>query len=181
MQKQKEIKKIALIGAGRIGTIIAEKMIKPSKQGILERFFSISSKHGQEFVIIDSDDALTKAASERFPDARVLRADASDEAFLKEEGINIGLYNMRFLKPLDTELLDNIAKQYKKIITIEDGTKIGGFGWSVKDYLTKNHSVESIICLGVEDKFVEQGSIKELQKLCGLDVSNIIAQVRTLL
>lgn len=100
---------------------------------------------------------------------------------LKEEGINIGLYNMRFLKPLDTELLDNIAKKYKKIITIEDGVKIGGFGWSVKDYLTKNNSLESIVCLGVEDKFIEQGSVKELQKLCGLDTDSIIAQVRRLL
>lgn len=86
--KQKEIRKIALIGAGRIGSIIAEKLIQPQKTGFLERFFSTVSKHNQEFVIIDSDDVLTKTASERFPEARVLRADASDETFLREEGID---------------------------------------------------------------------------------------------
>lgn len=88
--KQKEIKKIALIGAGRIGTIIAEKLIKPQKSSFTN-FFKFTSKfaqrRAQDFVIIDSDDELTKAASEKFPEARVMCADASDEAFLKEESI----------------------------------------------------------------------------------------------
>lgn len=93
--RKKEIKKIVLIGAGRIGTIIAEKLIKPQKStfGNLFNFkftskiSSFSSRHSQDFVIIDTDDELTKAASERFPDARVIRADASDESVLREEGI----------------------------------------------------------------------------------------------
>lgn len=85
--KQKEIRRIALIGAGRIGTIIAEKLIKPQKQGFLDKLFATVGKRNQEFVIIDSDDELTKIASEKFPEARVLRADASDESFLREEGI----------------------------------------------------------------------------------------------
>lgn len=84
--KQKEIRKIALIGAGRIGNIIAEKLIKPQKRGF-GKLISFAGKRGQDFVIIDTDDDLTKAASEKFPEARVLRADASDEAFLREEGI----------------------------------------------------------------------------------------------
>lgn len=83
---QKEIRKIALIGAGRIGSIIAEKLMKPQKSGF-SRLFQLSPKHSQDFVIIDSNDELTKSASEKFPDARVLLADASDEAFLREEGI----------------------------------------------------------------------------------------------
>jgi len=81
---QKELKKVALVGAGKIGTIIAENLIKPAKTGGLSRFFT---KRSQDFVIIDSDDLLTQAAAERFPDARVLCADASDESFLREEGI----------------------------------------------------------------------------------------------
>ena len=88
--KQKEIKKIALIGAGRIGTIIAEKLIKPQKTSFTNLFKFTSrftSRHAQDFVIIDSNDELTKIASERFPEARVMRADASDAAFLREEGI----------------------------------------------------------------------------------------------
>ncbi len=85
--EQKEIRKIALIGAGRIGTIIAEKLMKPQKSIGLSKLFKFSSRHSQDFVIIDTNEELTEAAAEKFPDARVLRADASDEAFLREEGI----------------------------------------------------------------------------------------------
>lgn len=84
--EQKDIRKIALIGAGRIGNIIAEKLIKPQKTGF-GRLFQLSSKKSQDFVIIDSDDNLTREASDKFPEARVLRADASDESFLREEGL----------------------------------------------------------------------------------------------
>lgn len=85
---QKELRRVALIGAGRIGTIVADKLIKPQKQSGLSRLFSYKTMHhAQEFVIIDSNDELSKAASERYPDARVLRADATDENFLREEGI----------------------------------------------------------------------------------------------
>ena len=84
--EQKDIRKIVLIGAGRIGNIIAEKLIKPEKKGF-GRFLQLSSRRSQDFVIVDTDDILTKEASEKFPEARVLRADASDESFLREEGI----------------------------------------------------------------------------------------------
>lgn len=81
---QKELKKVALVGAGKIGTIIAENLIRPAKKSAFGKFFT---KRSQEFVIIDTDDTLTQAASENFPDARVLCADASDENFLREEGL----------------------------------------------------------------------------------------------
>lgn len=81
---QKELRKVALVGAGKIGTIIAEKLIKPNKKTGISKIFS---KRSQEFVIIDTDDELTNAAAEKFPDARVLCADASDESTLREEGI----------------------------------------------------------------------------------------------
>lgn len=86
--EQKELRKIALIGAGRIGTIVAEKLMKPQKSsGLAKIFTSIANHRAQDFVIIENDDELSKSASERFPDARVLRADATDENFLRDEGI----------------------------------------------------------------------------------------------
>ena len=86
--EQKELRKIALIGAGRIGTIVAEKLMKPQKPtGFAKIFTSLAPHKAQDFVIIDSNDELSKAASERFPDARVMRADATDENFLRDEGI----------------------------------------------------------------------------------------------
>jgi len=88
----KELKKVALIGAGRIGTIVAEKLLKPEQKtdsngGLFKRLTSFVTKHTQDFAIIDTDDLLTKAAAEKFPGARVMCADASDEHFLRDEGI----------------------------------------------------------------------------------------------
>lgn len=94
-------------------------------------------------------------------------------AELKSEGKNMGLYNMRFLKPLDTQMIDFICEKYDNIITIEDGVLRGGFGWSVENYLRKNSKQNKVVCLGIEDKFIEHGSIEELQKICGIDIEGI--------
>lgn len=87
--KKNELKKVALIGAGRIGTIVAETIIKPQKTKGFSKFMSgfTSRKASTDLVIIDTDEYLTKQAGERFPEARVFRADATDEVFLREEGI----------------------------------------------------------------------------------------------
>jgi trk system potassium uptake protein TrkA len=87
--EQKELRKVALIGAGRIGTIVAEKLMGGAQKasGIARLFTNMKARRNFDFVIIDSDDELTKAASEKFPDARVMRADATDESFLRDEGI----------------------------------------------------------------------------------------------
>lgn len=82
--EQKALRKVALIGAGRIGSIVAEKLM-PSRSKALSRF--LGGKRSQDFVIIDNDDQLTKNCAEKFPEARVMCADASDENFLREEGI----------------------------------------------------------------------------------------------
>ena len=83
--KQQEFKKIAIVGAGRIGTLIAEKIIQPQRNSFFKK---ISFTPSQDVVIIDTDYELAKAASERFgKTARVLNGDASDESFLREEGI----------------------------------------------------------------------------------------------
>lgn len=87
--KKRELKTVALIGAGRIGTIIAEKIIKPQKNSVFSKLFGkIKSKRSSDFFIIDSDSELTKQISEKFPDAKVFCADASDENFIREEGID---------------------------------------------------------------------------------------------
>ena len=89
----KEMRKVALIGAGRIGTIVAENLLNPEKRnreekkGFFSRISNFIDKQTQDFVIIDSNDNLAKAAAERFPNARVMCADASDENFLREEGL----------------------------------------------------------------------------------------------
>lgn len=84
---QRELKKVVLIGAGRIGTIIADKLIQKRASAFARLFGGAKAKHSQEFTIIDSDDELADAAAQRFPDAKVLCADASDENLLREEGL----------------------------------------------------------------------------------------------
>lgn len=85
--KQKDLKKIAIIGAGRIGTLVASKIVEPKKSSFIKMFTEKSHKASQKVVIIDSDEQLAKAAAEKFPEASVCRGDASDESFLEEEGI----------------------------------------------------------------------------------------------
>ncbi len=83
-----ELKKIALVGAGHIGTIIADKLIAKSKTAWLPHVFRTKRKITQEFVIIDKDDMRTKAAAERYPNASVFKADITDEGFVAEEDLS---------------------------------------------------------------------------------------------
>ena len=83
----KEIKKIAIIGAGRVGTIVAEKMIE-RKSNFITRFLKKEGNPTREFCIIDTDEKLAKAAEEKFSKIRVFCADATEESFVEEEGID---------------------------------------------------------------------------------------------
>ncbi|MBR5096911.1 MAG: NAD-binding protein [Treponema sp.] len=79
--------KIALVGAGRIGTLIADRLIKKQDNSFLSKFFGKRVKVGKDFAIVDQDDVFTKEASERYPNARVFKGDITDESFLREEGL----------------------------------------------------------------------------------------------
>lgn len=97
---------------------------------------------------------------------------------MAKEGVNIGHYDMRFAKPLDYEMLDEISKKCKHIITIEDGTKYGGFGSAVAEYMASKKNKPSIEILGVSDMVVEHGTQQELYAIMGMDTSAIINAIR---
>lgn len=82
-------------------------------------------------------------------------------------------YNMRFVKPLDEELLHEVFKRFKKIITVEDGVITGGFGSAVAEFMTQHGYNANLLRLGVPDRFIEQGSLKELHRECGFDAEGI--------
>lgn len=90
-----------------------------------------------------------------------------------EEAGRIGHFDMRFLKPLDTELLDSILKQYPVIFTIEDGVIHGGFGSTIMQYAHSNGYTNTIHLLGIDDFFPEHGSVQELRDLVGISVMKI--------
>lgn len=86
---------------------------------------------------------------------------------------SIALYNMRFVKPLDSALLHQIGKKFKKIITIENGVVQGEFGSAVLEFFSENGYTPKVKRLGLPDAFVEHGSVQELHQLCGLDAVSI--------
>lgn len=98
---------------------------------------------------------------------------------LRIEGKNAGHYDMRFLKPLDTALLDDIAARYRAIVTVEDGTIEGGFGSAVLEYLQDCRNSDTsmpmplIVRLGIPDHFVTHGPVPQLQKDCRFDAESI--------
>lgn len=100
---------------------------------------------------------------------------------LDDEGIQIGHYDMRFVKPLDTELLDKIAQKYDYVITMEDGCKMGGFGSAVSEYYAETDHRPKMRIMGVPDRLVEHGSQKELHAEVGLDAAGVVRNVKELL
>lgn len=97
---------------------------------------------------------------------------------LEQEAIHPSLYNMRFVKPIDEELLHQICKKHKTIITVEDGTIVGGLGSAVADFIVENGYHISLVKLGIPDRFVEHGSLSELHHECGYSAVDIEQAVR---
>jgi 1-deoxy-D-xylulose-5-phosphate synthase len=90
----------------------------------------------------------------------------------------IAHYNMRFAKPLDDKMLHAICEKFDKIITIEDGTIIGGFGSAILEFLNEhNYQHIKLKRLGIPDKFIEHGKIVELHQMLGLDKEAIIETI----
>lgn len=89
-------------------------------------------------------------------------------------------YDMRFIKPLDENLLHDILSKYDTVLTVEDGVKTGGFGSSILEFASKNKYKNIIEILGIKDSFTEHGSVEQLQKLNGLDVESIQEEIKSL-
>ena len=90
---------------------------------------------------------------------------------------NYGLYDMRFVKPLDQQLIDNLAQKYAKIVTLEDHTAVGGSGSAVNEYLSQKKILKPVLNLGLKDVFPEHGSRNEILKLNGLDIDSLKEQI----
>ena len=102
------------------------------------------------------------------------------EAFktLNAENIFPAHYDMRFVKPLDEKMLHEIFSKFKKVITIEDGTVVGGFGSAVLEWMSENNFSAQVKRLGIPDHFIEHGTPKELQQECGFYVDDVVKAVK---
>lgn len=94
---------------------------------------------------------------------------------------NVAHYDMRFIKPLDNQLLDEIGKKFKKVITIEDGVRNGGFGSAVLEWFNDHGYAPSVQRMGLPDEFVTHGSVDELRRIVGLDAPHIKQNIEAML
>ena len=104
----------------------------------------------------------------------------ADKDFIKE-GLDIAHFDMRFVKPIDKELLHTIFQKFDKVITIEDACLQGGFGSAVIEFMVDNNYKSELVRLGVPDKFINHGTQQQLYTECYFDVGAIKESVHKLI
>ncbi|MBQ0058718.1 MAG: 1-deoxy-D-xylulose-5-phosphate synthase, partial [Lachnospiraceae bacterium] len=100
------------------------------------------------------------------------------EKILQENGKEVALVNMRFVKPLDTELLDQLAADCKVFVTMEENVFTGGMGSAINDYMMQHHPECRMINIAIPDKYVEQGNIDILKHNLGMDSESIYERIK---
>jgi len=98
---------------------------------------------------------------------------------LEGEGLSVAHYDMIYLKPIDEELLHEVGRNYKHIVTVENGVRKGGLGTAVIEFMADNNYSLQIKRIGIPDEFVEQGTIPELYRLCRMDAQGIAEAIRS--
>jgi len=86
---------------------------------------------------------------------------------------SVAHYDMRFVKPLDEEILEEVGRKFKRIVTIEDGSRDGGFGSAVLEWMADHGYTPHIKRLGLPNSFIEHGTVPEQQRVAGIDVESI--------
>lgn len=102
-------------------------------------------------------------------------------AMLKEKGIFVAHYDMIFLKPIDQAILEEVAAKYRHVITVEDGTVVGGLGSRVSQWMASRPQAPRITMLGIPDEFVHQGTVAQLKAQCGIDAASIFHSIESIL
>lgn len=96
---------------------------------------------------------------------------------IAQSGLNVGHYDLRFLKPLDDALLHDICQHYDRLITLEDGCVQGGMGSAVLEWMNDHGYALPVTRMGIPDEFIEHGTVDELQHICHMDVDSIVATI----
>lgn len=94
-----------------------------------------------------------------------------------KEGVSVAHYDIRFVKPLDEEMLHAVGKKFKNIVTVEDGVISGGAGSAIIEFMTANGYTPLIHCIGIPDTFVEHGTTEQLYKICGMDKDTVLGTI----
>jgi len=107
-----------------------------------------------------------------------LQANEATEGDAASKPLSIAHYDMRFLKPLDADILEEVGKKFKRIVTIEDGSRIGGFGSAVLEWMNDHGFEPHITRMGLPDDFVEHGTVAQLREIVHLDNESIKKAIR---
>ena len=100
---------------------------------------------------------------------------------LKEERVSVAHYDMRFVKPIDQVMLHEVFTKFKKVITIEDGCLMGGFGSAVVEFMSDQKYNSEIVRLGIPDEYIHHGTQEELWEDCGFDKKAILKTIKKML
>ncbi len=100
---------------------------------------------------------------------------------VKADGLKPAHYDMRFVKPLDEAMLHEVFQKFSKVITVEDGTVVGGFGSAVLEFMALHHYKASVSILGIPDAIVEHGTLKQLHRECNYDAEAIANTIREMM
>ncbi|RXK59953.1 1-deoxy-D-xylulose-5-phosphate synthase [Lacibacter luteus] len=100
---------------------------------------------------------------------------------LKNNGINPAHYDMRFAKPIDEEMLHEVFAKFDKVVTVEDGTVVGGFGSAVLEFMAQYNYKAEVKIMGIPDRLVEHGTPKQLYEEIGIDANGIVKTVREMM
>lgn len=100
-------------------------------------------------------------------------------AEVEAEGqLTVAHYDMRYLKPIDGGILDEVGRRFSRVITVEDGVRCGGLGTAVTEWMADHHYTPEIVRLGLPDEFVEHGTVSELRRIAGIDKATIIQHIK---
>ena len=102
-------------------------------------------------------------------------------AILAESGFKCELINMRFIKPLDASLLDNVASRFDKVVTLEENNLTGGFGSAILEYFNDKNYKNDVLRIGIPDKFIDHGTQSELHKQIEIDPAGIVSRITSFL
>jgi 1-deoxy-D-xylulose-5-phosphate synthase len=100
---------------------------------------------------------------------------------LEKDGFSAAHFNLRFLKPMDETMLHQVFSKFTRIITVEDGSVMGGMGSAVLEFMADHGYSAKVTRLGVPDQFIEQGSVAELHRECGFDAEGIAECLRKMI
>lgn len=98
----------------------------------------------------------------------------------EKEGLSVAHYDMLFLKPIDTDILDEAGKSGAPVLTVEDGTVKGGLGSAVLEYFARKQYPNRVELAGIPDMFITQGTVAQLKEICGIDSKGLLYKIKKL-